>query len=50
MHFLDRVTLEQVPIVALTATATPAVCQDVAAALQLHQPVIYRSTFNRWVG
>jgi RecQ family ATP-dependent DNA helicase len=37
----------KVPLLALTATATPAVVDDVLAQLQLRSPRIFRMSFNR---
>jgi len=36
-----------VPVLALTATATPRVQQDIAVQLGLHSCLLFRSTFNR---
>ncbi len=36
-----------VPLIALTATATPRVADDVVAQLHLHDPSIYRASFER---
>lgn len=35
------------PIIALTATATPLVQQDILKALELKEPKVFRSSFNR---
>ncbi len=37
----------QIPIIALTATATPSVQQDIVQQLSLRQANIYRTSFNR---
>ena len=42
-----RSTFPSVPIMSLTATATAQVESDVINILQLHKPVIVRTTFNR---
>lgn len=42
-----RAALPGVPVLALTATATPAVLRDVAEQLRLHEPAMFVSTFNR---
>ncbi len=38
---------QDVPIIALTATATPKVQQDILKNLRMDNPVIYKSSFNR---
>ena len=38
---------QKVPIIALTATATPKVKQDIVKTLQLHEPNIFLSSFDR---
>jgi len=42
-----RTELPDVPILALTASATPEVQDDIAQKLELHQPQIYRQSFER---
>ncbi len=42
-----QLQLAQVPMIALTATATPRVAEDIAAQLQLREPEIYRRSFER---
>ena len=42
-----RAELPQVPILALTASATPLVQDDIIAKLQLTQPEIFRQSFER---
>ncbi len=38
---------ENIPIIALTATATPKVQQDIQRNLQMEQAAVYKSSFNR---
>ena len=40
----------EVPVVALTATATASVVRDVIKSLQLNLPLVVKNTFNRWSG
>lgn len=42
-----RETLPQIPVIALTASATPQVEQDIADKLQMRQPALFRQTFRR---
>jgi len=42
-----RTQFPQVPIIALTATATPRVKDDIIAQLALENPSIYQASFNR---
>jgi ATP-dependent DNA helicase RecQ len=42
-----RQQFPQVPVLALTATATERVRQDIIEQLQLHQPQLYLGSFNR---
>ena len=42
-----RQAFPTVPIVALTATATESVCEDISKALGLRSPLTARTTFNR---
>ncbi|SEP78026.1 ATP-dependent DNA helicase RecQ [Solimonas aquatica] len=42
-----RAHLPQVPVFAFTATATQRVRQDIVAQLQLHEPALHLSSFNR---
>jgi ATP-dependent DNA helicase RecQ len=42
-----RAELPQVPVIALTATATTRVRQDIVTQLGLHQPAIFVASFNR---
>ena len=42
-----RKTFEDVPIIALTATATPSVRNDIISELSLHNPSVFVGTFNR---
>lgn len=42
-----RAALPQVPAIALTATATPRVREDIVTQLGLHQPAIFVASFNR---
>jgi RecQ family ATP-dependent DNA helicase len=42
-----REKFPSVPIVALTATATPQITQDVISSLKLRNPIAVRSSFNR---
>lgn len=42
-----RTEFENVPWIALTATATTRVCEDIVTQLDLNNPQIYRSSFNR---
>ncbi len=42
-----RDALPDVPFLALTATATPRVRQDIASQLRMHEPAIFLSSFNR---
>ncbi|KAI4335195.1 hypothetical protein L6164_013865 [Bauhinia variegata] len=42
-----RSHVSDVPILALTATAAPKVQKDVVESLQLHNPLILKSSFNR---
>lgn len=44
---LLRNHLQNVPILALTATAVPKVEMDVIESLKLHQPIVLRASFNR---
>ena len=44
---LLRAALPGVPVLALTATATPAVLRDIGEQLQLAAPAMFVSTFNR---
>jgi ATP-dependent DNA helicase RecQ len=38
---------ENIPIIALTATATPKVQQDIQKNLQMNNATVYKSSFNR---
>ena len=38
----------QVPIMALTATATPRVQTEIMSNLRLRNPLVCRTSFNRW--
>ncbi|HOL40211.1 MAG TPA: DNA helicase RecQ [Methanospirillum sp.] len=42
-----RRTFPEVPIIALTATATPSVRNDIITELSLHSPAIFVGSFNR---
>lgn len=42
-----RESFPSVPIIALTATATPRVREDIIKQLALHEPSVYVSSFNR---
>jgi len=42
-----RQTLPEIPIIALTATATPRVREDIAAQLELRDPARFLASFNR---
>jgi ATP-dependent DNA helicase RecQ len=42
-----RDALPDVPILALTATATPRVRQDIASQMRMREPAIFLSSFNR---
>lgn len=44
---LIRETLPKIPVIALTASATPAVQEDIAARLLLDKPGIFRQSFRR---
>ena len=44
---LVREILPRIPVIALTASATPQVEQDIAAKLQLRAPAVFRKTFRR---
>jgi len=44
---LFREMFPQIPIVAVTATATDTVCQDIGKFLQLSNPVLVRASFDR---
>ena len=48
-NFRDQLagTYGNVPVIALTATATPRVAKDIAAQLQLRNPGIYQRSFER---
>lgn len=37
----------QIPVAALTATATPTVQRDIIASLKLNQPAVFKASFNR---
>jgi ATP-dependent DNA helicase RecQ len=39
--------LPDVPILALTATATPRVCDDIIRSLEMRQPVVFKNSFLR---
>jgi ATP-dependent DNA helicase RecQ len=38
---------DNIPIIALTATATPKVQQDIQKNLQMNNATVYKSSFNR---
>lgn len=42
-----RTVLPAVPFIALTATATPKVAEDIVTHLQLKQPIVFRKSFRR---
>lgn len=42
-----RATLKNVPLLALTATATPKVLNEIIVKLDLHRPQIYQQSFRR---
>jgi ATP-dependent DNA helicase RecQ len=42
-----RKTFPQIPILAVTATATETVCQDISNFLHLNNPVLIRASFDR---
>jgi ATP-dependent DNA helicase RecQ len=44
---LIRERFNDLPFMALTATATPRVAQDIATQLHLHQPAVHRGGFER---
>lgn len=39
--------VQKVPIVALTATATPEIIRDVCKILEVHSPVQFKSSWDR---
>lgn len=42
-----RTIIEHLPCIALTATATPKVLQEIATKLNLHNPTLFQKSFNR---
>ena len=42
-----REKFPQIPLMALTATATPVVQKDIVEILKMHQPEIFKASFNR---
>lgn len=42
-----KTVLPDISIIALTATATPEVVEDIGTKLNLHNPTVYRSSFKR---
>lgn len=42
-----REKFSNIPILAVTATATETVCDDISESLQLHNPVIVKASFDR---
>ncbi|CAN0315428.1 unnamed protein product, partial [Hapterophycus canaliculatus] len=43
-----REKFPQVPIMALTATATPRVQSEIMSNLSLREPLVAKTSFNRW--